>query len=381
MKVGIVVPYSWSFRGGVVEHAEQQARALNALGVETRIIVGYDPPGRLTRLLHPRPGRDDLPPGGLISIGRSAVVPNNGSFAHIVLSPRASARIRRAFDREQFDVIHLHEPAAPVPCMAALLHADAPLVGTFHASGRVPLYALAKPVFGFLVDRLERRVAVSRQARETAARFFPGEYQIVPNGAPFPERASSRDRRNTITFVGRHDRRKGLAVLLRAWPEIHRCTGARLQIIGADPRAVGPLLGRLRIERGAIDLLGSVSDEELTRELLRTKAVVAPSLGNESFGMVITRAFACATPVVASDIPGYRDVVTSETGVLVGPGETIALAEAVVGLLADERLRAQFGDHARELAASEYSWERIALRLCSIYDDLLAPSRPRDQVA
>src|SRR3989442_1445254 len=137
MRVGIVVRYSWSCRGGVVEHAEYQAAALNALGVETRIIVGHDPPGWLTRLLHPRPGRHEQPPQGVITIGRSAVVPSNGSFANVVLSPRAAARIKRAFERERFDLIHLHEPAAPVLCMAALLHADAPLVGTFHAAGDV----------------------------------------------------------------------------------------------------------------------------------------------------------------------------------------------------------------------------------------------------
>jgi phosphatidylinositol alpha-mannosyltransferase len=265
--------------------------------------------------------------------------------------------------------------------MAALLHAEAPLVGTFHAAGSVPLYALAKPVFGFLLDRLDSRVAVSGQARETAARFFPGDYEIIPNGAPFPEHASPDRRRNTITFVGRHDRRKGLAVLLRAWPEIHRRTGVRLRVIGADPRAVGLLLGRLRIDRSSIDLLGAVSDEELTEELLTTKALVAPSLGNESFGMVITRAFACATPVVASDIAGYRDVVTSGTGLLVPPAESDFLSEAVVGLLANERLRTQLGFHARELAAAEYSWERIALRLCAIYDGLLAPAPQRELVA
>jgi phosphatidylinositol alpha-mannosyltransferase len=163
---------------------------------------------------------------------------------------------------------------------------------------------------------------------------------------------------------------------------MQRQTGARLRIIGADPRAVGALLGRLRIDRSSIDLLGCIGDAALTEELLATRVLVAPSLGNESFGMVITRAFACATPVVASDIAGYRDVVTRETGVLVAPGESHALADAVVGLLANERLRTQFGAEARELARTEYSWERIALRLCSIYDGLVTrPTKERELVA
>lgn len=375
MKVGIVVPYSWSFRGGVVEHAEQQAGALRALGIETRIIVGHDPPGRLTRLLHPRPGRHEPPPDWVIPIGRSAVVPTNGSLANAVLSPRASGRIRRAFEQERFDVIHLHEPAAPVPCMAALLHAEVPLVGTFHAAGKVPLLTLAKPVYGFLLERLNARIAVSAQARDTAARFFPGDYEIIPNGAPFPARANPRHRRNTVTFIGRHDRRKGLATLLRAWPEIHRRTGARLRVIGADPLAVGLLLGRLRIDRNSIDLLGAISDEALTKELLSTKALVAPSLGNESFGMVLTRAYACATPVVASDIAGYRDVVTSGSGLLVPPGLCAPLREAIVSLLADETNRVRFATNAHELARSCYAWEPIAYRLAEIYAGLLTPAR------
>lgn len=375
MKVGIVVPYSWSFRGGVVEHAEEQARALRALGIQTRIIIGHDPPGRLTRLLHPRPGRHEAPPPWVIPIGRSAVVPTNGSLANAVLTPRASARIRRAFEQERFDVVHLHEPAVPVPCMAALLHADAPLVGTFHAAGKVPLLTLAKPVYGFLLERLNARIAVSAQARDTASRFFPGSYEIIPNGAPFPVRANASHRRNTVTFIGRHDRRKGLACLLRAWPEIHRRTGARLRIVGADPLAVGLLLGRLRVERSSIDLLGSVSDEALTRELLTTKVLVAPSLGNESFGMVITRAYACATPVVASDIQGYRDVVSCESGVLVPPGKSDALSESVVALLANEPNRARLGSNARELARTHYAWEPIAYRLAEIYAKLISPTR------
>ncbi len=109
-------------------------------------------------------------------------------------------------------------------------------------------------------------------------------------------------------------------MLLRAWPEIQRRTGARLRIVGADPLAVRLLLTRARVSDEGIDVLGFLSQEDLTAELLAAKALVAPSLGGESFGMVLTRAFACATPVVASDITGYRDVMTPETGLLVPAG-------------------------------------------------------------
>src|SRR6266487_158082 len=106
MKVGIVVPYSWSFWGGVPEHAQHQALALQALGIETRTLIGYDPPGLLTRMLHPRTGRAEPPPRGFISTGRSAIVPANGALPNLFLDPRAFFRVRRALERERFDVVH-----------------------------------------------------------------------------------------------------------------------------------------------------------------------------------------------------------------------------------------------------------------------------------
>jgi len=151
--------------------------------------------------------------------------------------------------------------------------------------------------------------------------------------------------------LGRHDPRKGLPVLLRAWPGLRR-DGLRLRVVGADPLAVRLLLTRLRVPDEGIDVLGYLDDEVLTEELAAAKLVVAPSLGNESFGMVITRAFASATPVVASDISGYRELVTPETGVLAAPGDPDALAEAIAELLADEPARVERGCAARELAAS-----------------------------
>ena len=153
-------------------------------------------------------------------------------------------------------------------------------------------------------------------------------------------------------------------------PEIRRRTGARLRIAGADPLAVRLLLTRLRVSDDGIDVLGFLSQDDLTAELASAKALAAPSLGGESFGMVLTRAFACATPVVASDIPGYRDVMTAETSVAVPPDDLDALTDALEALLADEDGRAARGAAARQLAIDRYSWQDIARRLEGIYDSV-----------
>ena len=140
MKVGIVVPYSWSFWGGVPEHAHHQALALRNLGVETRTLMGNDPPGQFTRVLHPRHGRHGMPPPDVIPIGRSVIVPANGTLPNIILSPRSVYRIKQALERERFDVVHMHEPMTPTPCIATLAMCTAPMVATFHANGELGWY-------------------------------------------------------------------------------------------------------------------------------------------------------------------------------------------------------------------------------------------------
>jgi phosphatidyl-myo-inositol alpha-mannosyltransferase len=374
MKVGIVVPYSWSFWGAVVEHAELQADALRAVGCEVKTIMGNDPPGQFTRVLHPRHGRHGMPPPDVIPIGRSVIVPANGTLPNIILSPRSIFRIRQALARERFDVVHLHEPMTPTPCIATLASFRGPMVGTFHASGDLSWMRIATPVWGFLVDRLDRRIAVSEMARESAERWLPGEYEIVPNGVLVPPAADPTGREHRLVFAGRHEGRKGLHVLLNAWPEIRRRTGASLHVIGADPLRVRLLLARLRVPDEGIEVLGFLDQERFTAELLAAKALVAPSLGGESFGMVLTRALACATPVVASDISGYRDVMTPETSVAFPAGDEQALIEGVEALLADEPRRRAMGTAGRLLAQERYSWEAIATRLVDIYETVVRPA-------
>ncbi|HXV96279.1 MAG TPA: glycosyltransferase family 4 protein [Gaiellaceae bacterium] len=375
MKIGIVVPYSWSFWGGVQEHADHQARALRRLGHDARIIMGHDPPGRLTWLLHPKQGRHTPPPEYVIPVGRSVIVPANASLPNIILSPQAMLRMRRIWERERFDVVHVHEPMAPVVSAYALASAPCPVVVTCHSAGeRLGWYPLGRYLWGVLSDRIDHRIAVSDSARRAAEPYVGEPFEVVPNGIDLPVEFDPGGRNGNVVFIGRNEPRKGLPVLLSAWPDVHARTGARLRLVGADPLSIRWLARRRHFSLEGVDLLGGLSEDELTAELQRASLLVAPSLGGESFGMVLTRAFACATPVVASDIEGYAQVADhGETGMLIPPGDARALGAAVVALLEDEDHRRALGVAARE-AAEPYSWDRIGRRLLAIYERLAAPA-------
>ena len=367
MKIGIVVPFSWSYWGGVVEHAENQAVALQARGHEVKIVMGNDPPGRLTRLLHPRTGRHGQLPPDIIAVGRSVVVPANSSLTNVILTPWSIGRIRGVLERERFDVVHLHEPMTPAICVATLALAQCPVIATWHAAGDLGWMKLGLPAWGFLMERIDVRIAVSRMAAESAARWLGPGFEIVPNGVVIPERCDAGNREHRMVFIGRHDARKGLPVLLRAWPEIRRRTGARLRLIGTDPLQYRFLHSRMRFDDDGIDVLGIVTNEVRSEELRTAKLFVSPALGGESFGLVLAEAFATATPVVASNISGFADVATSETATLVPPGDEAALTEAIVAMLGDEDRRAAMGRAARTLAEERYSWNDVARRLEELY--------------
>jgi phosphatidylinositol alpha-mannosyltransferase len=369
VKVGIVVPFSWSYWGGVVEHAENQAQALIDLGHEARVIIGNDPPGRLTHTLHPREGRHGAVPDYVIPVGRTVIIPANGSLSNICLSPQAMRRMNRAFARERFDVLHVHEPLAPILSLYALAAKPCPVVVTAHSSGG-RMYAWGRRLWHVLASRIDYRIAVSDRARAASEPNIGGPFEILPNGVVLPDDPDPEGRESHVAFVGRHEQRKGLPVLLRAWADIHRATGARLRLMGADPLAVSLLMRRLGVGTDGIDILGIVTAEMRTAELRRAKVLAAPAIGGESFGLVLAEAFATATPVVASDIPGYREVAGPETGVLVPPDDPSVLASALVGLLTDEPRRRALGERARDVAEERFGWTVLARRLLEIYASL-----------
>ena len=187
MKVGIVVPYSWSFWGAVVEHAELQAAALRKLGLDARSWATTRPAA--SRGCSTRGWAATTPAADVIPVGRSVIVPANGSLPNVILSPRTVPRIKRTLEREDFDLLHIHEPMTPAIGVGALALAQCPVVATFHASGTLAWTKIGMPLWGFLLDRLDARIAVSEAARQSAQSYAPGEYEIVPNGVLVPPNA------------------------------------------------------------------------------------------------------------------------------------------------------------------------------------------------
>jgi phosphatidylinositol alpha-mannosyltransferase len=280
--------------------------------------------------------------------------------------------MRAVLDEHQFDVIHLHEPMTPAICVAALAIAQCPIVVTHHAHGDLGWMRYGLHFWGFLMDRIDARIAVSPVAAQSAARWIPDDYRVIPNGVLIPDEADPANRDHTVTFMGRHDPRKGLPTLLRAWPRVHAATGARLRLMGTDPLQYRLLHTRLGFDERGIDVLGIVTNEVRTHEFSRAKVSVTPALGGESFGLVLAEAFACATPAVASDIPGYAAVATPDAARLVPPSDPDALAEAVIDVLSDEERRVEMGRAAREHALANFAWDDIARRLEEVYLEVCA---------
>ena len=308
MKIGIVVPFSWSYWGGVVEHAENQASALRARGHDVQILMGHDPPGVTDPPAPPADRPSRRPAAGIIPVGRSVVVPANGSLPNIVLSPRAIARVRDVLARA---AVRPPPPARADDAGDLRRRARVREVPGRRQPGTRPATSAwmraGLKAWGFLADRIDARIAVSRMAAESAERWLGPGFEIVPNGVVVPEHADAGGREHQIVFIGRHDARKGLPVLLRGVARRSGARrGARLRLIGTDPLQYRLLHSRMRFDEDGIDVLGIVTNEVRARELAAAKIFVSPALGGESFGMVLVEAFATATPVVASNIPGLR---------------------------------------------------------------------------
>ena len=368
MRVVLVCPYSLTLPGGVQGQVLGLARTLRERGIAATVLGPCDGPP---------------PEPGVVSVGPSVSLAANGSVAPLALDPPAIRRTLEVLAAEEPDVLHLHEPLVPGPALTALLAGSVPAVGTFHASGRVPAYVWLRPAVRAVARRIGLRTAVSPEARALAERWLGGACQVLPNGVevgrfakadPWPVPGSSTclpegtpgDGGRAILFVGRHEPRKGLDVLLEAFRRLDR--DAVLWVAGEGPNTSALMASA----PPGVEWLGRISDAELARRLRGAAVFCAPSLHGESFGVVLLEAMAAGTAVVASDISGYRDVARDgREAILVPGGDPAALADGLRRLLDDPSLAARLVE-AGTARAANFSMERLAARYVDLYESLLA---------
>lgn len=354
LRIGMVCPYSLSLPGGVQQQVLALSRALRARGHEVRVLGPCDGP----------------PPAPFVTpVGNSLPAAVNGSVAPLAPDPSAALRTIRALNDEAFDVLHVHEPMVPGPAMTACVMKLGPIVGTFHAAGDSVGYRLFQRQLRHLLDRIDVSVAVSKDARELVDRYFGGECEILFNGIEV-DRYAPRGRitkENAVFFVGRHEPRKGLRVLLEA---VSRMPDDVRVWVASD----GPETAELKEEFGhleKIEWLGRITDEEKISRLQRSAVFCAPSLRGESFGVVLLEAMAAGSPVVASGIDGYKNVATHDVdAILVEPGNVDELVAALTRVIVDPRLSSRLVD-AGSRRAEAYSMDELASKYIELYQRAL----------
>lgn len=351
MRVGLVCPYSLTLPGGVQGQVLGLGRALRDLGIEARVLGPCDGP----------------PPDTFVTpLGNSIHTANNGSMAAIAPDPSAALRTIRALRDERFDVVHLHEPLAPGPPLTALVFGAGPMVGTFHRAGESPWYRAFRPLGVWASNHLTVRAAVSEEARTAVVRLFGGTYEVLWNGIdvrvyadaePWPSAGL------TILFIGRHEPRKGLAILIDALaylpPDVHLWVASE-----------GPETARLRQATQGddrVEWLGMISEQEKVRRTRGATVLCVPSLGGESFGVILLEGMAAGTPVVASDILGYRNVARADQdALLTPPGDPKALAAALTVALEGGPKVDALVESGKQRAAG-FSLESLAQRYLDLY--------------
>jgi len=376
LKIALVEPYDWSVDGGVQRVVTSLDRTFRELGHEVRIIAPYS-----TALQDGRP----LPPN-LMAIEQAVLALRaDGSKVRMGLSLEAHSLVRGMLLQEKFDVIHMHEPLMPTVCLSTLINAQAcprcTVVGTFHAYRKTsPGYVPVTRILNRWLERLDGRIAVSEAARDTVLPYFPGDYRIIPNGvdvarfgaASLAPISGFKNGLLTVLFVGRLDRRKGFPYLLEAFHVIQESVPAsQLIVAGAyATEEVEDYQRTVQEEQLIVHFVGRVSDEDLVRYYHTADVVCFPSTGSESFGIVLLEAMAAGRPIVASNIPGYREVMRHEVeGLFVPPKDALALAGALIRLLRDEPLRRRLGEAGRARVA-RYSWDRVGQETLDLYYEI-----------
>lgn len=345
----MVCPYDWSCPGGVRSHILGLSEALRSEGHEVEIIA---------------PAGKEEP--GIFAAGRTIGIPYNGSVARLCFSPAANRRLAGRLGRGDLDLLHIHEPASPSVSLLALRLAEVPVVATFHASAeRSRAYWIARPLLRPLIAKIGARIAVSKAARRLVSRYFPGDYRQIPNGITLSRWAGAapaeelEDARPFVLFVGRPEPRKGLEIAVAAVEKLRAARQLELVAVGPTTKEVPPW----------VRALGPVSETRLPRIHAAAEVLCAPSLGGESFGIVLAEAMAAGVPVVCSDIHGYIDAAAG-AALHVPAGDAEATARALESVLGDPALRAELVGKGRK-RASELDWSALVEDVLDCYHQAL----------
>jgi len=367
VKVLLACPYDWGSPGGVQVHVRELAERLRARDHRTLIVA---------------PGPDASSNGVVRIVGRPIRVPYRGTVAPIAFSPGSWRRLRSAMRAFGPDIVHVHEPFTPSTSMLAALAATTPVVATFHAwLDRSRLMELSAPVLRQVDRRIDAAVAVSEAAASFARHVRRGPIEIVPNGVDvgrFAEGAEPPDglppgRR--ILWVSRLDPQKGFGVMVDAFARLARDLDDVFLLVAGEGRDRVALRSLSRQARNRVIPLGTVPHEALPRFHAVANVFCSPAVGQESFGMTLVEAMAAGVPVVATDIPGYREVVRHGVeGLLVRPNDPEALAAAIGRVLSEPELASALAAAGRA-RASDFAWDVVVPRLEGVYGRALNGTR------
>jgi len=356
VRITLVSPYAFSVHGGVQEQVLAQSRELVRRGHDVLVVA---------------PDSDDQAaldtPARVVRLGKRLVLPANGSRAPLTLSFTAARRAARVMADFAPDVVHFHEPLAPLVGWRVLRRHRVASVGTFHRSGGGPAVSLTRPLLKWLARHLDETVAVSDMAAATMGAASGTSPTVLFNGfeterfRAFPRGSGTEV---VLLVLGRLEERKGVAVAIEAVRSHNdsASTPWRLIVVGEGPE--GSRLRALAADDPAIVFTGAVSDEEKRRWLRQATVLVAPALRGESFGLILLEAFASETPVVASAIDGYTQAAGGHAQ-LFAPGDASALARAVEEACAK---RSDTTIAAARAHADEWSMERLVDRYLALYE-------------